>query len=113
MYLSSACVRVYYIVMCVGGHGRKKTEKYTHKNTGRWGVVITRCAGGHGLSIILYIPHAADDNAPKVYAFSEILFKSIKKNPNLSTPFDAFIYLCVFAYMRSQCLIIIIITILF
>jgi len=84
-------VCVYIILLCVlADTGAKKTEKYTHENTGRWEVVITRCAGVHGLSIILCIPHAADDNAPKVYAFSEILFKSIKKNPNLSTPFDAF-----------------------
>lgn len=45
---------------------REKTQK--HRTVG--GRVITRCAGGHGLSIISCIPHAEDDNAPQgpIYA---------------------------------------------
>lgn len=87
---------------------RTKPKKYTHKNTGRWEVVITRCAGGHGLSIILCIPHAADDNAPKVYAFSGILFKSIKNTLICRHRSTRSTYLCALAYIRASSIIAVI-----
>lgn len=79
------------------------------------GRVITRCAGGHGLSIISCIPHAEDDNVPQgpirarsviitlvtrtQYAFSGSFCLNRReekyKNPNLSVDFERKCYLSI------------------